>query len=237
MKAAAARRPKAPPATWEPFKPYLPRNECALVMGVSQSGKTTRMVNWLDVMGRHQVARVVWDRKDQHSIYGKRRGNGTLGNLKQRLTVPQLHAVYRQDRRVITRRDLGLCIVPSSPLLSDEDLADEFRSILPYIYGRGQCVFIVEEVGQLVKKAEAELNTIASVWPEDVSTIFVGQVPTMFTTWQRANAMRCISGVQPKASDRNTIGHDFGEDYAAHLEHLGLGEFLMAHNRPRWAIT
>lgn len=235
VRASASRR-RALPERCSYFKPYIPRAECVCLMGVAQSGKTTLLIEWIDYMVAHGVAVIVWDAKVQHSIHGKRRTpGGALGHLPHQLTVPQFHEVYRLDKRVITRADLKLCLTPSSPGLSAKERAEEFKSILAPIRGRGRCVFVIEEVGQLVKHAEAELNDIASVWPEDVSSIFSGQVPGMFTTWMRGNAMRCISGVQPKRSDRQTIGDDFGHDYAEQLQGLGLGEFLTTHTRPAWA--
>jgi hypothetical protein len=217
------------------FEFFIPYEESNGLMGVSRCGKSKMMKEWNAFMMAQKVGLVWWDAKDEHTTRGRRGVRN--GPLTQRFTVPEFHAAFDRDRRVITRKDLALGIVPSSPFLTPEQRAKEFRSILPRILGRGRCVFGIEECGQLVKAAEKELVEIASVWPEDVSSIFVGQVPTMFPTQVRANWFRCISFVQAKASDRQTLAADFGWDFANALEHLGRGECLVGLSRPGWAVT
>lgn len=223
--------------TW--FKPYVPGPESTGLVAVQGCGKSHLVkVDWVPFLRHQGKAVAFWDSADEHTIYGKRRPGNILGSLRQRLTVPELHEAVAVDRRVVTRRDLELGIVPSSPFLTPEQLAAEFRSVLPILLGRGNgLVFFVEEVAQLKKHAEAELVQLAAVWPKDISTVFMGQTPNMFPPAVRGNWTRCIAGAQTKASDRETIGKDFGKRYAAQLQHLKRGQFLVALSRPSWAVN
>ncbi|WP_375764816.1 hypothetical protein NR798_24170 [Archangium gephyra] len=221
------------------FKPYVPGPESAGLLAVQGCGKSYAVkVDWVPFLRKQGCAVAFWDSSDEHTIHGKRRPGNILGSLRQRLTVPELHEAVSVDRRVVTRRDLELGIVPSSPFLTPKQLAAEFRSVLPILLGRGNgLVFFVEEVAQLCDHAEPELVQLAAVWPKDISTVFMGQTPNMFPPAVRGNWTRCISGAQTKASDRQTIGADFGKRYAARLANLKRGEFLVALSRPSWAVT
>ncbi|WNG57953.1 hypothetical protein F0U59_26765 [Archangium gephyra] len=220
------------------FEPYVPGSESAGLMAVTGCGKSHLVkFKWVPYLLEKGQALAFWDASDEHSIYGKKRPNNVLGLLRQRLTVPELLEAYAVDPRVITRRDLALSIVPSSPFLTPKQRAAEFRSVMPLLLGRGQLVFFIEEVLQLISHAEGELCEIAAVWPKDVASVFMGQTPTMFPTEVRAQWTRCISGAQTKLSDRNTIGHDFGMPFASQLQHLKRGQFLVSLSRPGWAVN
>ncbi|AGC45455.1 hypothetical protein MYSTI_04155 [Myxococcus stipitatus DSM 14675] len=219
--------------------PWVPdAYERFAVLGMTGSGKSYLLKQWVEyLMGRRQAV-VVIDVADEYSRLGNPRPSKPgfkLGPLTQRMTIPAFRAALRHDKTFLLRADLALSLVPTPGLLGP-DLAAEIKAVLPALRARGNLCLFVEELAVWGRFAELELLDIAATWAkEGVAAWFVSQYATGIPAPVRGQVSSCISGEQFKASDRDYLTRDFGRAFAHSLHPCPPRTFRIAFTRSQYA--
>ncbi|NTX62624.1 ATP-binding protein [Myxococcus sp. CA051A] len=219
--------------------PWVPdAYERFAVLGMTGSGKSYLLKQWVAYLMGQQQAVVVIDVADEYSRAGKARpGQPTFvrGPLTQRMTIPEFRAALRHDTAFLLNPRLALALVPTPGLLGP-DLAGEVKAVLPALRVRGNLCLFLEEVGVWGAHAALELFDCAATWGKDgVRPWFVSQYATGIPAPVRGQVSCCISGEQFKASDRDYLTRDFGRAFADSLHPCPPRTFRLAFTRSQYA--
>ncbi|HYO65132.1 MAG TPA: type IV secretory system conjugative DNA transfer family protein [Archangium sp.] len=199
------------------------------------------MRQWLEL--GHPV--VAWDPEDELSQHGDRTITTELGPLRDRCTVSELLA---DPDRYLLRPDVSVAIVPDNPDEEDaEVLARQFIAITKWVRLRSQrgkaagqkpLVLVLEEVGAwanpdkppaTVAKAIKRLTTIATRWRKrGMVMMLCAQIMPLVPRAARSQVSKWVVFQLPQSIDRNLLGRETSDDFAALTEKLDKGEFMVA---------
>lgn len=205
-----------------PFRHPLTAREREAVVGKTGMGKSTL----LKELARREMAAgacvVAWDPHDEYSELGVETSEVTLGPLTQRATVTELI----NSPAILDREDLALAIVPEGE--RGEELAEEFREVCRAVKQTGNLTFIVDEVGEIDRFAELDINRAATTWRKfSIPVVLGAQRMVQIPKTTRTQLSGIVTFLQDDDDDLAALQRRTRDDeFPARVLQLGPGEFI-----------
>jgi energy-coupling factor transporter ATP-binding protein EcfA2 len=223
-KCAECGQPLRPPYERKTLDFYVAQpGEIVVIVGVTNSGKSTLAKRWASyLLQQQEPVVVVTDFAAEWSRHGIMREWCPLGPMHDESTVTE----FLTRPEMLRKRRLALAIRPDDVLAPAAGKAEEFKAVLPYMRQRkGRTHLFFEEAGKLSTWLGEEFGEVATTWRKDGPVpYFLAQYWTQLPKEVRSQASTIVSFQQTDSTCLGFLARETTRAFARDVAGLAQGE-------------